>query len=183
MDLDEYLDAIGAGDTIAFGLWASRAEATLRAALRGMAERVDTESVMQETLLRVWNVAGRVERRGPNSLLRLAIRIARNLAISEIRKRSREIPWPGGDSDDEPPGPVGPDPPDPFLRMRIKLCLAELSEKPRAALEARIRDGGARPDRDLASVLRMGLNTFHQNIGRARRLLRECLRRYGIEVA
>ena len=42
---------------------------------------------MQEALLRVWQVAPRCRRdERPNALLRLAARIARNLAIDELRR-------------------------------------------------------------------------------------------------
>ena len=48
---------------------------------------VDVEAVLQESLLRVWQVAPRFDADGgPNGLLRLAIRIARNLAVSELRR-------------------------------------------------------------------------------------------------
>ncbi len=92
-DLDEYLNAIRAGDADAFGLWLARAEPPLRSALREFARTVDTEAVTQETALMIWNLAraGRVTRDGKgNSLLRLAHRIARNRAIDMDRKHRRE---------------------------------------------------------------------------------------------
>ena len=52
-----------------------------------MAAHVDCEAVLQEALLRVWQAAPRCRRDGrENSLLRLAARIARNLAIDELRR-------------------------------------------------------------------------------------------------
>jgi RNA polymerase sigma-70 factor (ECF subfamily) len=86
LDLDLYLAAIGAGDPEAFARWVAGAEPSLRATLRPMAAHVDAEAVLQEALLRVWQVAPRCQPDGrPNSLLRLGARIARNLAIDELR--------------------------------------------------------------------------------------------------
>ena len=138
---------------------------------------------MQETLLRVWQVAPRCRPDGrPNALLRLGIRIARNLAISEARRRRHEIP---ADPDDEKKDPRDPSVgfPDPFLRERIERCREKLPRQPAAALEARMKSAGSDSDRDLARRIGMSLNTFLQNITRARRLLIECLHRYGIEVS
>ena len=80
VDLDEHLAEIQAGDPDAFGRWIAAAEPTLRETLRSFAAVVDTEAVLQEALLRVWQVAPRFVRDGePNGLFRLAVRIARNL--------------------------------------------------------------------------------------------------------
>jgi len=59
-------------------------------------------------------------------------------------------------------------------------CLAKLPERPREALLARLRAGN---DRESAAGLDMRLNTFLQNIVRARRFLAECLESVGIRVA
>lgn len=183
MDLDVELRAIALGDTDAFARWMAGAERPLRLSLRRFAASVDTEAVMQETLLRIWQVADRCRPDGqPNSLLRLALRIARNLALGEIR-RNRAAPTDTGMND--PPDPPAPEPglPDPALRQRIQDCLEKLPRKPAAALAARIESAGALPDRRLADQVGMRLNTFLQNITRARRLLARCLQQYGIEVA
>jgi len=73
LDLDAHLAAIATGDADAFGRWVAGAEAPLRGALRSFAARVDTEAILQEALLRVWQVAPRVALDGkPNALLRFA---------------------------------------------------------------------------------------------------------------
>src|SRR5689334_3775621 len=94
MDLDVFLPAILDDDTRAFARWMAAAEGTMRDSLRSFATVVDVEAVLQESLLRVWQVRGRFERDGkPNGLLRLGIRIARNLAVSEVRRlKSRPAP-------------------------------------------------------------------------------------------
>lgn len=93
LDLDDHLALLASGDADAFGRWLAGAEPRLRGSLRSYAARLDTEALVQEVLLRVWQVAPRHLPDGrPNSLLRLAIRIARNLAIDEIRRvRSEPI--------------------------------------------------------------------------------------------
>lgn len=51
------------------------------------------------------------------------------------------------------------------------------------ALAARLQSGGSVPDERLAERLGMRTNTFLQNVTRARRLLAECLRRRGVDLA
>ena len=177
-DLDTHLVAIGAGDRRAFAAWVAGAEMALRATLRRYAALVDAEAVLQETLLRAWQLAPRVQPDGaPNALLRLAMRIARNLAIDEVRRRGRPLPV---QLHDEPAftEPVA----DPWLRQLVIECREKLSPKPALALDARLGSAGAEPDTVLAARLHMRLNTFLQNVARARRQLADCLRRKGVAV-
>ena len=180
MDLDLELAAIAAGDTAAFGRWLQHAEWPLRESLRSFAVSVDTEAVLQEALLRVWQVAPRVQPDGrPNALLRMGIRVARNVAISDARRRREELPV---DPENAPEVPVDPESPDPMMRERIRVCVEKLPKQPRLVLEARLSSGGGEDDSTLAERLQMRLNTFLQNFGRARKALEECLRRAGVEV-
>lgn len=179
MNLDEYLPGIVAGDEDSFARWMAGAERPLRQSLRRFAASVDTEALMQETLLRIWLVARRCRPDGrPDSLLRFAISIARNLALGDIRRRRTQVPI---DSSPEPPAPEPPLP-DPALRKAIQQCLDKLPRQPAAALWARIKSAGAEPDRLLADRLGMRLNTLLQNITRARSLVAQCLQQAGIEV-
>lgn len=179
-ELDEHLAAIQGGDPDAFERWVAAAEATVRLSLRSFAAVVDTEAVLQETLLRTWQVAPRFVPDGrPNALLRLAIRMARNLAISE-RRRTRPGPF---EPSAEPPDDAPVVTPDPLLRKAIALCREQLEGRPAQALEARLGAAGAEPDELLARRLSMTLNTFLQNFTRARRLLAECLKRRGVDLA
>ena len=177
IDLDVHLTQIVAGDADAFARWLGAAEQTVRLSLASFATVVDVEAVLQESLLRVWQVAPRFVADGePNGLLRLAIRIGRNLAVSELR-RTRTQPV----EDIEPHLPeVRPIEPDPMLRQAILECRDMLPAKPRQALDARLEGGDE--DRTLAERLGMQLNTFLQNFARARKLLAECLGKRGIEV-
>lgn len=183
MDLDVHLDAIVRGDTTAFGSWLAGTESTVRASLRSFAAAVDVEAVLQESLLRVWQVAPRFVPDGrPNGLLRFTIRIARNLAVSELRK-TRARPVEADDleaalADEEPPRAA----PDPMLRRAIALCRDKLPAKPREAFDARLESAGGQDDDDLATAIGMRLNTFLQNFTRARKLLADCLKKRGVVV-
>jgi RNA polymerase sigma-70 factor (ECF subfamily) len=138
---------------------------------------VDTEAILQESLLRLWQLAPRFVADGrPNGLLRLANTIAIRCARDAVR-RTRGVPL---DEADEPA--VEPSPPDPFLRRLIHACREALPEKPALALTARLDSAGAAPDAALAAQLGMQLNTFLQNFTRARKLLAECLKKRGVDV-
>lgn len=183
-DLDEHLPGIVGGDPDVFGRWVAGCELPLRLGLRSFAATVDTEAILQEAFLRVWQLAPRFAPDGrPNGLVRLAARIARNLAISEQRRPHADPTDPDSldqTSTDEMPAhrQTG----DPFLRRAIADCRRELPAKPAQALSARLDAGGAEPDETLAARLAMRVNTFLQNVTRARRLLADCLRRRGIDL-
>jgi RNA polymerase sigma-70 factor (ECF subfamily) len=183
-DLDVHLPGIRDGDARAFARWVAGSETRLRLSLRGFAEQVDVEAVVQETLLRIWQVAPRFEHDGkPNGLLRLAIRAARNLAISEVRKRRATCLDPAllAMTADLEAVSVPEVQPDPLLREAIRRCRDTLPSKPRGALVARMETEGNEPDQVLAERLGMTLNTFLQNFSRARRFLIDCLHKLGIE--
>jgi len=180
IDLDIHLAAIVAGDADAFARWLAGAEQPVRLSLASFAAVVDAEAVLQEALLRVWQVAPRfVADGGANGLLRLAVRIARNLAVSELR-RTRTRPVEPRDLEDH--HAVRPTPSDPMLRAAIVECRDKLPAKPREAFDARTGGGGEKDDLALATALGMRLNTFLQNFARARKLLAECLHKRGILV-
>ena len=180
IDLDVHLALIVAGDATAFARWLAGAEYTVRVSLASFAAVVDVEAVLQESLLRVWQVAPRFIADGePNGLLRLAIRIGRNLCVSELRRTKTRPVEP---SDLEPHlEQVRPLEPDLLLRTAIIECRDKLPAKPRQAFDARLEGGDE--DRMLAVRLGMQLNTFLQNFSRARKLLAECLGKRGIAVA
>lgn len=184
MDLDVFLPAIASGDTNAFGAWMAHAEGPLRDSLRTFVTVVDVESVLQEALVRVWRVAPRFVPDGrPNGLLRLGHRIARNLAISEVRRtRARAVPEAELARDAAFDESVPIDEPDPLLRDAIVRCRERLPERPRRALDVRLQAEGGQSDESLARSLDMRLNTFLQNFGRARKLLAECLKKAGIAI-
>ena len=187
-DLDRFLARIAARDMEAFGDWMRGAEPRIRDSLRSFAARVDVEAMMQETLLRIWQVAPRFVADGrENGLLRLAIRVARNLAISELRRYRAEpteieaIERAAGAG--EPSAPEPEPASDPLLRRRIEECMRRLPRQPGRALARRLGSNGLEPDEVLAAGLDMRKNTFLQNITRARKLVTECLKRHGVDLA
>ncbi|MFO0646061.1 MAG: hypothetical protein U0326_07475 [Polyangiales bacterium] len=183
-DLDAHLPLIVAGDADAFGRWIAGAEQELRVSLRSFATVADCEAVLQESLLRVWQVAPRFEPDGrPNALLRFAVRVARNLALGEARRFGK------ADLDDDAleraqnesvETRVGE--PDPLLRQAILACREELPAKPALALAERLAAGGGDADETIAERLGMRTNTFLQNVTRARKLLADCLARQNIDL-
>ena len=183
VDLDTHLPGIVAGDPDAYAAWVAGAEPRLRASLRSFAAHVDAEAILQECLLRVWQVAPRFDADGrPNALLRLAMQIARNLALSELRRLRVRPSLVSSLTEGSRPEPmVEPVSPDPLLRRVIAACREKLPRKPAQALEARLT-GSFRPDAELAAKLGMALNTFLQNFTRARRLLAQCLVRHGVDL-
>jgi RNA polymerase sigma-70 factor (ECF subfamily) len=171
------LAAIAAGDERAFEAWLAPAEPRLRASLTPFAARVDAEAVLQEALFRVWQTAPRVSPDGrPEALLRFAVRVARNLALTELRRRGREKVTPDPDPPDDAPPPPRHDPAE--LRHAIRRCREKLPGRPRAAFDLRHAMAGLR-DEALAAQLGMTPNTFVQNVRRARLALEECLRAAG----
>lgn len=183
IDLDTLLPDIATGDADAFGRFVAGAESRLRDSLASFAAVIDVEAIVQECLLRVWQVAPRVEPDGrSNALLRFTIRVARNLAVSETRRRRIDpettIRLERATLDDA----CEPETPDPLLREVIARCREKLPDKPAQALTARL-DGPWRADVEIAETLGMRTNTFLQNFTRARRLLAECLGKHGIDLA
>jgi RNA polymerase sigma-70 factor (ECF subfamily) len=175
-DLDVHLTAIAAGDADAFARWLAASEFRVRASLKTFAAQVDVESVLQESLLRVWQVAPRFQPDGePNSLLRFAIRVARNTAVSEARRLRNAFV--------EAEVAVDAREPDPLLYEVIARCREELPDKPSQALGARLASAGSEPDHLLAEQLEMTLNTFLQNVTRARKLIADCLEKKGVALA
>jgi DNA-directed RNA polymerase specialized sigma24 family protein len=178
--LDATFLRVRTGDREAFAGWMGSVELPLRLALRHFARAVDVEAVVQETLLRMWLLSQDARRplTGENASLRFAIGLARNLARAEARRLGQELllppeEWPEPSAEPEPPS-------DPGLRKAISECLTRLAAKPSQAFQARMRRGGLFSDSELAAQVGMTLNTFLQNIVRARKQVASCLARKGI---
>jgi RNA polymerase sigma-70 factor (ECF subfamily) len=173
----------GSGDPAAFAEWMAMVEHPLRRSLARFARAVDVEVVVQETFMRMWLVACDNTRRleGGNASLKFALRVARNVAHEELR-HTRLFNFYDDKALGELPETVFvPELPDPALRKAINECVDRLPAKPRTALNARVQDGQL-PDRDLAAGVKMKLNTFLQNIVRARKLVAECLEKRGVRL-
>lgn len=181
--VDRLFPDVCRGDEAAFEAWMGAVEGPLRRSLAPWARAVDVESVVQETLLRVWDFA---QDRGDalvgeDASLRWALGIARNVARNEARRFRRERPTRSGRLPEPPAAP--PRPSDPALHRIIRRCLEALSPRPRQALQARIDAGPERDDASLARLLGMRRNTFLQNIVRARKQMAACLEENGAPLA
>jgi DNA-directed RNA polymerase specialized sigma24 family protein len=184
--IDEAFSRAREGDAAAFATWMGHVERPIRERLRCYARAVDVEVVMQETFLRMWILATRRPERqieGENASLRFALGVARNVALEEVRRARLGQLIPLEDLDDSPELTVDPDPPpDPGLARAIEECMERVPRRSREALLARLNMGHQVPDRMLAKLLRMTLNTFFQNIVRARRSLLGCLEGKGVHL-
>ena len=181
--IDNLFRLARSGDQDAFAKWMGMVELTLRRRLARFARAVDVEVVVQETFMRMWLVALDRTRilEGENASLRFASAIAQNVAREEVRRTRREQFVDPQDLDRLQKNWVDPETTDPALGKAITACVESLPAKPKKALKARIRDGHL-PDRDLAEAVRMKLNTFLQNIVRARKLIGDCLEQKGIRL-
>ncbi len=178
VDLDAMVPVLRGGDRRAFGSFMAAAELPLRRSLAPFAARIDLEAVVQETFLRVWQVLPRLELDGQrNALLRFTLRVGKNLALDTLKRRREEL----GVEIEELPDPT-PTPTDPMLRELIVGCFDKLPPQPGAALGARLRSAAAEPDKELAEQCHMRLNTFLQNVTRARKLLIACLEQAGVSL-
>jgi len=178
-EIDELWARVAGGDRDAFGNWMGRVERPIRRSLSRFARNVEPEVVVQETLLRMWLLAQNRDREltGADASLRFAMGMARNIALSELRKRGREVPLTENDDFEQTP----PDPPsDPALARAIRDCLSRLAGQPLKAIRARIEFGHQMADKALAPLLGMTTNTLLQNIVRARRQIAGCLEGKGV---
>lgn len=182
LDLDVYLPAIASGDLDAFARFLAGAERPLRLALVSFCATVDVEAVVQEALLRVWQVAPQFQGDGrPQALLRFAHRCARNLCLTEVRRRGLAPTTADEEALAQAADLTAEAPPDPLLRRAVHECRDKLPRKPSEALAARLECDGDTADATLAARVGMSLNTFLQNFTRARKLLAECLRKRGVD--
>jgi DNA-directed RNA polymerase specialized sigma24 family protein len=181
--LDSLFLLARSGEPDAFAEWMGMVEIPIRRSLRRFVRAVDIETAVQETLARMWLVASDPERvlEGRNASLKFAFRVARNVALEEIRRYRHDRFVDLDELQDLPEGSLDPHPCDPALARAIAECLESLPDQPRKALTARL-DNDCLPDRALAEHLRMKLNTFLQNIVRARRSLEKCLEGRGVRL-
>jgi len=183
-DIDERFTAARTGGLAEFEQWMGRVKRPIRISLQPYARSVDVEGVVQETLTRMWILLRDPEGRvltGENASLRFAIVLARNLARNEARRNRREDYLP---PEDLPEVPVEPAPAaDPALRRAIQACLDQVPKRPLEALRARLELGALMGDRAAAESVAMTLNTFLQNVVRARQQLLQCLKGKGVPAA
>lgn len=181
--LDELFLLVRSGEPDAFADWMGMVEIPLRRSLQKFARAVDVEVVIQETFMRMWLVARSPERtlEGRNASLKFAFRVARNVALEELRRYRLDRFVDLAELEDLLECSYDPEPADPALARAIADCFRHLPDKLRIALTARLQ-GDCQPDRVLAERLRLRLNTFLQNIVRARRAMEKCLEGRGVRL-
>jgi len=171
------------GDVGAFANWMALVEPPVRGSLRRFARAIDVESALQETFLRMW-IASQDRARefeGDNASLRFTLRVARNVALEEVRRAKLDHLIALDDLDPSSEPSIDPTPPaDEGLLNAIKDCVARLRGRPRDALLTRLARGHEQSDRDNAASLGMAVNTFLQNVVRARKLVAACLEGKGL---
>lgn len=176
--LDHAFEKTRSGDPAGFADWVRLVELPLRRGLARFAHAVDVEAVVQDALLRMWRLAPTLALEGPDASLRFAHVVAKNLAREELRRARRFEPLPDDGAHDIA---IEPEPPaDPALRRIIVRCFGKLGGRPKRALALRLAGGAPRPDRELAAELGMTVNTFLQNVVRAREALRKCFAKHGL---
>lgn len=182
-EIDAAFERAREGTPEAFANWMTLVERPVRGSLRRFSRAVDAEVVVQETFLRMWNAANDPAREweGRDASLRFALRVARNVALEEVR-RTGHGHLVSLDDLRHDPAVDAPPPPDRGQQKAIRECLARLAGKPHDALFSRLLRGHSSPDRELAEGLRMTVNTFLQNVVRARRAVAECLESKGVSL-
>ena len=166
------------GDAEAFANWMALVEHPVRGSLRRFARAIDAESALQETFLRMWRASQDRGRAfvGENASLRFTLRVARIVALEEVRRGKLDHPVSLDDLDPSSEPSIDPMPPfDEGLLKAIKDCVSRLRGKPRDALLTRLVRGHEQSDRDNAATLGMAVNTFLQNVVRARKSVAACL--------
>lgn len=147
--------------------------------LRICGERQAAEDVLQEVYLIVWRRASAFEPSRASPITWLAT-IARNRALDWRRAHRRQPPAPqSGDMSGRAREPVDPALPADRVMLadeevaRLRECLSELDERPRAAIRAAFLDGLTYSD--LAQREGVPLPTMKSRVRRALLQLRDCL--------
>jgi DNA-directed RNA polymerase specialized sigma24 family protein len=183
LEVDE-LRAIAARDATAFTRWFARSEVPLKVSLRSFAELVDVESIAQDAAFKAWQDAKHIKPDGrPGFLLRWTKTVALNDARNKIRRSGQRLDHRMALPDEDSFASPGPFLRDTFFLERVRRCAAKLNPLQQRAFWARLGDGGARPDRELAEAIGVGFDAFRQNLTRGRKALVECLRSSGIAVS
>ncbi len=129
----------------------------------------DAEDVVQESFVKAFQGLERF--RGGNSRVWL-LAIVRNTAMSLLRRRKTEAPWPADEGAPEP-ADLGPDPEQAFIaRARIRQVRAAIEQLPdefRETLILRELEGLAY--KEIAAVLNVPMGTVMSRLARARDLL------------
>ena len=126
--MEEAFSLAKAGDMEAFARWMGKVELPLRRSLRRFARAVDVEVVVQEALVRMWLVAldPRRQLAGPGASLRFAFRVARNVALEEVRRNRQDRFVDLAALENLPEGSFRPELPDPAYGTKCHALSARI---------------------------------------------------------
>lgn len=168
------LQAIGRGDASSFRVLVDRHGAVAhRIALRMLGDRSDAEDVAQETLLRLWRLAGQAATIA--SLPAWLQRVATNICLDRLRQRQRQAQAIADDSshDDLADG-------SPLADMLVEQAqragaaqraIARLPDRQRAAIILTYYEG--LPNASATDIMEMNIKAFESLLVRARQSLRQ----------
>jgi RNA polymerase sigma factor (sigma-70 family) len=141
-----------------------------------LGDQTEAEDVVQESLLKLWNHAGRWQAGGPGIRAWLS-KVATNQCLDRLRRKrfksDEEVP----ERTDETPladAQIQSD----QTQAAVKHCIEALPERQRAAVILTYYE--ETPNQPAAEILEMQLKAFESLLFRARSSLRECVERKGI---
>lgn len=175
-ELTPLLRAIASGDRVSLSALYERTSAKLYGiVLRLLRSEADAEEVLQEVFVSVWRNAGRFDEGRASPITWLCV-LARNRAIDRLRRRQLNM------APIEQALEVALDEPSALDRLeaaqetgRLRTCLEELDERPRAMIEAAFLDGATYSQ--LATREGVPLGTMKSWIRRGLQRLKGCLER------
>jgi RNA polymerase sigma-70 factor (ECF subfamily) len=175
-ELTPLLRAIASGDRLSLSALYERTSAKLYGVvLRLLRNEPDAEEVLQEVYVSVWRNAGRFDEHRASPITWLCT-LARNRAIDRLRRRQLNL------APIEDAFEVAIDEPSAFDRIearqeagRLRTCLDELDDRPRAMIEAAFLDGATYSQ--LAERENVPLGTMKSWIRRGLQRLKGCLER------
>lgn len=176
LDDDALMRRLAARDPQALREIARRhGQVPFRIACRMLGDPAEGEDIAQETLLRLWNNAGKWQ--PGNAVAAWLTTVATNLCRDRLR-RTRKL------SREEPPERMDEAPladrslVQEEMARAVRDCIAELPERARAAVVLTYYE--AQPNRTVAALLEMKLKAFESMLLRARQLLQGCVEGKGV---
>ncbi|MBK6707161.1 MAG: sigma-70 family RNA polymerase sigma factor [Sphingomonadales bacterium] len=174
---DALMARVAARDSDALRLLADRnADIPWRIAYRMLADATEAEDVAQETLLRLWQFAGRWQAGGPGVAAWLT-RVATNACVDRIRRRrfvgEDAIPEP---ADESPLADEAIEADE--IRNAVATCIEALPDRQRAAIVLTYYE--ERQNKMAADILAMQIKAFESLLFRARTSLRDCVEGKGV---
>lgn len=174
--LIELLSAVARGDRTAFSaLYVQTSAKLFGICIHLLRSEAEAQDVLQDVYLTVWRKADRFDARKASAITWLAV-LTRNKAIDRLRRKtipSDGIEAAGAIEDDSPSALELAEEAD--ESARLKGCLDELDDRPRAMIRAAFLEGASYPE--LATREGVPLGTMKSWIRRGLQRLRGCMDR------